>query len=111
MAFITQRNFETGKQEVYYTSDAFDHIFKLKKDLFAEVFAELDILKKAYAKTELERKELEIKRNERLKELGPDFSPFEDDSVLEEIDDEDWELTQQLWALDKAIYSLEDFVD
>lgn len=110
MAFTTQKNIETGRKEIVYTSDSFDYIFRLQGELEAEVQAELRSIKAELEQLELARKDLEIQRNKRIKDLGPDYSPFEDDSVLEEIDDQDWELTQQIWALETAIYSLEDFL-
>lgn len=110
MAFTTQRT-SAGRTEVYYTSDRFDRIFRLKEELDLEIQLELDSLKEELVNIQNARRDLEQKRIARLKELGPDFSPFEDDSVLEEIDDEDYELTRQEYALDHAIYTLEDYLD
>ena len=110
MAFTTQRT-SAGRTEVYYTSDRFDRIFRLKEELDLEIQLELDSLKEELVNIQNARHDLEQKRIARLKELGPDFSPFEDDSVLEEIDDEDYELTRQEYALDHAIYTLEDYLD
>lgn len=110
MAFTTQRT-SAGRTEVYYTSDRFDRIFRLKDELDIEVQLELDSLKEELVNIQKAKRALEQKRTARLKELGPDFSPFEDDSVLEEIDEEDYDLTLQEYALDNAIYTLEDYLD